>query len=234
MIGASKARGIVVDGGIAVAGDIDHRFAVHGHGKGAAERNIVERFIEAGVFGGHVEREIDRRTRGEPVAVMVGVEPDIGALDIGQERAEPVKLAIGGRGQNLIVVGKLRQTQAIDVQAFGIPVFGVAALDVFLRGEPLDLGHGARGDMVGIGVSHRVFDLGPHMFGDRIDLDELVDQPGIDFGELELDGAIVGGRDAFELGPDRAGIERGKVLDEVEGERHVVCRERLAIRPRAG
>lgn len=72
--------------------------------------------------------------------MVVGVLANIGPLDIGQERAEPVELAVGGHGQHLVVVGDLGQPHAIDFEIVRGPVFGIAALNVFLRREARDLG----------------------------------------------------------------------------------------------
>ena len=195
-------------GRVAVAGDIDHRLTIHGHGEGAAEGKIVERLAVAIIRRREIHGEEDQRARRKPVFVMVRILGHIGLLDIRQERPEPVQFACRGGDQRLIVVGDLGETHAVDLKRLGVPVVWVAALDVFLCREATDLGQRSAADRLRrVGEGYRIVDVGPDMLRHDIDLGDGVGNSGVDAVEAKSDRVVVDDRNLIDQVPDVADVE---------------------------
>ncbi|MCY1298909.1 hypothetical protein D9M70_484180 [compost metagenome] len=117
---------------------------------------------------------------------MLGVEADIGLVDLRQERAEPVDRAFRQKRQHLVVAGDLRQLEAIDLQRRGVPVVGIAALLIDLRRKAADLGHRAGTDRRLVFEGERVLHVFPDVLGHDGKIGKRFREMRVDVLEIDL------------------------------------------------
>ena len=226
LVGVGQARGVCGHGGV-VHGDAHDELAVDGHADGATEIRVVEgRCCGVGV------QEDGAAHQREPVVVVLGVSLHEDPVDGGDEGARPVDLTVDQGEVGGLVAGQGRHAQALDaLGGLGVPVVRVPADVVDLGLEAEHLGEGARPHGIGVGVDDGIVDLGPDVLGH----DGLVADPGQPRHEwltqLDDHGVIVASRDRLHAVGEVVHVECLGVLEELEGEDHIVGRERLAVRP---
>ena len=199
---------------------------VEGHAHGLAHGRVVE--------GRSSRVELEERGLPEvrvPVEVARGVLGHPALLDVVHEERRPVQLSGLEGAQDLRVRVIERHPEGRDPELVLLPVLRIPAqlVDVGLEATHLREGPGAHRARVveGRGLGHVL----PLVLGDD-GLGADGEKPRrVGALERELDARPVGALDVGEESPHPRAVEGGEAPHQVEGEGHVLPRERLAVGP---
>ena len=174
----------------------------------------------------------------EEVAVVFGIAVDEGRLDVRDEVAGPVVLAVERCQVGLIVRGVRREADTLELRQPFLPI-GLVLFELpVLRIEAGHVGEWTRADRGFHCFGDGILDLRPDVLGDDRLVEDVVEAGGVHAGEVERHGHGIDGFDGVEIAvvSERRGDtgwrrQPFRALEEHKGKGHVFGVECFAVRP---